>query len=261
MSLEAFFRRATRSVDAALGRYLPRDNSRLSQAMRYMVFPGGKRIRPIVVLAVAEALGAGKRAMPSACAVELIHSYSLIHDDLPCMDNADTRRGRPSCHKKFGEATAVLAGDALLTLAFEILPDAESARVLARLAGYRGMVGGQSLDLQKDADIREIHKKKTAALFAASAELGAIASGKYRREMRSYGHSLGLLFQAVDDLLDWKEEPDKLTLPGLFGEDEALRRANSFASASRRCIIFLKKRGNILRGIVDFVLAKVTRVA
>lgn len=261
MRLEAFFRGATRSVDAALRRYLPRDNARLSQAMRYMVFPGGKRIRPIVVLAVAEALGAGKRALPSACAVELVHSYSLIHDDLPCMDDADTRRGRPSCHRKFDEATAVLAGDALLTLAFEILPDAESARVLARHAGYRGMVGGQALDLEKRAPIREIHEKKTAALFAASAELGAIAAGKHRRQMRTYGRYLGLLFQAVDDLQDWKQEPDKLTLPGLLGEAEAIRRANSFASAARRCIMFLKQRGDILRGIVDVVLAKVARVA
>ncbi len=197
----------------------------LSEALRYSVLGGGKRIRPILVLASCEAAGGDpKKAMSAACAIELIHSYSLVHDDLPCMDNDDERRGKPSCHKKFGEATALLAGDALLTLAFQILAmnasknsatDAkrclEASGIIAYSAGISGMVGGQAIDLEfqgKEADLPTldyIHTHKTGALIAASTRVGAHLAGASPQKIEAlfqYGKSLGLLFQIIDDLLD-----------------------------------------------------------
>jgi len=208
-----------RLIDRELSKRLPRVSEKpqiLHKAMRYSVFPGGKRIRPIIVLEACKTCG-GKNhdALAAACAVELIHTYSLIHDDLPSMDDDDFRRGKPSCHKKFGEANAILAGDALLTLAFNILADdlapkiaVRAIRELSEAAGTHGMVGGQVLDIAKYKNIAIINRLKTAKLFEAAAKIGAICAGaseKKIKAMAGYGANIGMAFQLADDLTDKKE--------------------------------------------------------
>jgi geranylgeranyl diphosphate synthase type II len=223
-------------IEAALdARTAPQDGcpKRLREAMRYSLLAPGKRLRPILVLLAAEACGAGpEAAIPAACAVEMVHAYSLIHDDLPAMDNDDLRRGRPTCHKAFGEATAILAGDALLTLAFEVLaketqpPEVAAACcvALAEAAGAANMVGGQAADVdterevpkadgesplengeQKLAVLESIHHRKTGALIRASLRLGGLVAGAISGQLAvldSFGRRVGLTFQIVDDLLD-----------------------------------------------------------
>jgi geranylgeranyl diphosphate synthase, type II len=253
-------------LDAALRRFLPRRGvpPRLLAAMEYTLFNAGKRIRPALVLDVCEALrGDVRNALPAACAVEYIHTYSLIHDDLPAMDDDDVRRGKPSSHKKFDEATAILAGDGLLTAAFEALarvPDRSLAGPLAlslaRGAGAAGMVGGQVLDLAPKARLEEIHLKKTAALFEASTEMGAIAAGSPKtRDLARYGRHLGLAFQAVDDILD-RTEKGRKNYAILHGVEAAQRFAARAVGAAKRAIGFLGARGERLSRIADFVLAR-----
>lgn len=207
-------------------------------AMLYSLKNGGKRVRPMLVLAFCEACGKNpKDALPFACAVEMIHTYSLIHDDLPCMDDDDLRRGKPACHKQFGEANALLAGDGLLTLAFETITKAENiapenivraVKTLSNLAGYGGMIGGQIIDLlseDKQVDYETLHcidKLKTAALIKASALLGCIAAGVTDDAVLSaasnYAESIGFAFQVVDDILDVTADTKTLGKP--VGSDE-----------------------------------------
>jgi geranylgeranyl diphosphate synthase type II len=207
-------------VERELDHFLPSTGASptvLDEAMRYAVFGGGKRLRPAIVRLVATQFGGRDvDAVIPAAAVELVHTYSLVHDDLPCMDDDDLRRGRPTCHRVYGEAIAVLAGDALLTHAFELLArstirPAEMVAALARGAGPVGMVGGQVLDLAGGSDgltqarVEEIHAKKTAALLGAAAELGAHVGGASEKQVaaaRAYGQALGRCFQATDDILD-----------------------------------------------------------
>ena len=211
---------------------------RLHEALRYAVTGGGKRLRPAVVRLVGRALGAEDAALaPPAVALELVHTYSLVHDDLPCMDDDDLRRGRPTVHVAYDEATAVLVGDALLTLAFEVLSAAPAERagrlvaVLAAAAGGAGMVGGQVLDLTLPreaglAALLDMHARKTAALFGAAAEMGAVAAGAGEASCaaaRAYGLALGRCFQATDDLLD--VTGDAATLGKTPGKDARLARA------------------------------------
>ncbi|MDM8335504.1 polyprenyl synthetase family protein [Wolbachia pipientis] len=205
---------------AEINKFLPEDSqNKLISAMRYVLLAPAKYIRPSLVIASSRVFNVEvKKAIPIAAAVEFVHTYSLIHDDLPCMDNSDTRRGQLSCHKKFNEATAVLAGDALLTLAFEVLSSlnensnkrCEIIKVLSQAMGAKGMVRGQTLDIDTDFDkIKEIHLMKTAKLFAVSCEIGAIigdATDKQRRVLYDYGINLGLIFQAKDDVEDYKQE-------------------------------------------------------
>jgi len=240
----------------------------LDEALRYALLAGGKRLRPALVRMVcAQFGGSDEQAGPAAAAIEMVHTYSLVHDDLPCMDDDDLRRGRPTCHKVYGEAVAVLVGDALLTAAFECLgalDDArcgESIRILARAAGAAGMVGGQALDLAGSGDgidlqgVRRIHRMKTAALIAAACELGVIAAlgqiestDSRRVAMRGYGEALGLLFQAVDDVLDVTAdaavlgktpgkdaEADKPTLVAALGLDGARSACDELAQRARDC--------------------------
>lgn len=229
---------ARQEVDRILDRLLPRSEeppAALHTAMRYALFAGGKRLRPALTLAACEALGgAASAALAPAAALEMIHTYSLIHDDLPCMDDDDLRRGRPTCHKVHGEAVALLAGDALLTAAFGVLaaevadPDQarELAGLLARAAGSLGMVGGQVLDLEGEGAppgldrVEAIHRRKTAALLAACLEAGAVAAGaspERRALMAEAGLALGLAFQIQDDVLD--ETSDAAALGKTPGKD------------------------------------------
>ncbi len=213
--------------------------AQLIAAMRYAVLDGGKRLRPLLVLAACEAVaGARSAAMRAACAVELIHAYSLVHDDLPCMDDDVLRRGKPTAHVQFGEATALLAGDALQALAFELLTpedgtidaavQAALCRQLARAAGFAGMAGGQAIDLASvgrslaEAELRAMHRLKTGALLHASVMMGAACgdcSGTARQALSDYGHAIGLAFQIVDDVLD--VTADAATLGKTAGKDAA----------------------------------------
>ncbi len=248
----------------------------LLEAMRYSVLAPGKRLRPLLVLMAADAAGGTDRvALPAAAAVELIHVYSLIHDDLPAMDDDDLRRGQPTCHKQFGEAMAILAGDALLTLAFEVLPEsyppataAGCTLALARGAGLCGMVGGQVLDLAWEKrggsleDLENIHARKTGALFRTCLTLGVLAAQGERTGgpdpdllagLDDYGRCFGQAFQITDDLLDVEGSAEqtgkrvqkddargKLTYPGFLGADESRRRAHDLC---RQACMHLQRLG------------------
>ena len=267
-------------VDAALDRALPPESASpptLHRAMRHSVFAGGKRVRPILTLLTTELLGAElEPVVPAAAAIEMIHTYSLIHDDLPAMDDDDLRRGKPTCHKVYGEATAILAGDALQTLAFEVLsrePDgphraaarAEAVGLVATAAGAAGMVGGQELDLRHENTggdlpaLESIHTRKTCALIRASVLLGAIhadADLPAREALSRYGECIGLAFQITDDVLDVQsdsaqlgktagkdEAAGKLTYVSLLGLDESRRRARSLAAEARSLVEPLGEAG------------------
>jgi geranylgeranyl diphosphate synthase type II len=214
-------------VERELARLLAGGPSRLSQAMRYSVLSGGKRFRPLLLISSGKCFGVDRRILlPFACALELIHSYSLIHDDLPPMDDDDVRRGKPSCHRAFGENIALLAGDGLLTLAFEtlagaavpagLLPEKQAVvRMIGRRAGAEGMIGGQFLDISVEPDglpaelMEEIILKKTGALISAAVEVGAIlgrAAASEKRAILDYGRKVGLAFQIRDDLQDSRSE-------------------------------------------------------
>ncbi len=296
MNLGEYFKRRQRLVDRALERWVPGENEfppQVHQAMRYSLFAGGKRLRPILALAAADAVGGRPvDVLPLACALELIHTYSLIHDDLPSMDNDDLRRGKPTSHKIFGEALAILAGDALLTEAFHLLtrpelmrdvPPARRMRAIchvARAAGSTGMIGGQVLDMAAQGKeiethlLEYIHSHKTGALIAASVYAGAILGGGSARELKAlngYGEKLGLAFQVVDDLLDVQGEVKKLgkavrkdktrgkaTYPAFFGIAESHRKAEALIGEA---LIFLKSfngRASPLREIAKFILQRTT---
>jgi farnesyl diphosphate synthase len=263
VSLAEFLAGARSETEAALARLLPPAGGPLADAMRHSTLAGGKRLRPALVLALHDALGGSEapreEIVEAAAALELVHTYSLVHDDLPCMDDDALRRGKPTCHVVHGEAMALLAGDALQTLGFEVLAsrprgEAFSARradavlLLARAIGADGMAGGQALDLaasghghlelRTPARLREIHEKKTGRLLSASCELGAVlagADGGRRSAAARYGASLGILFQIADDLLDVTattavlgksagkdQAQEKLTYVSVHGVDGAL---------------------------------------
>lgn len=242
--IAAYQARSQSRVDAALDQLFaapPTELARLYQAMRYSVINGGKRVRPLLVYAACEALGGEpEQADGAACAVELIHAYSLVHDDLPAMDDDDLRRGQPTTHKAFDEALAILAGDGLQSLAFEVLADADrnphSAELrlsmiscLAHAAGPAGMVGGQAIDLGSvgqtldQSALETMHRHKTGALIEASVRLGALCSGRVdersMRALHTYAQAIGLAFQVQDDILD--VESDTATLGKTQGKDQA----------------------------------------
>lgn len=223
-------------INSALKEYLPAADDVVSQAMRYSVENGGKRIRPALLLEFCRVCGGDyKKAMPFACALEMIHTYSLIHDDLPCMDNDDFRRGKPSCHIAFGEEYALLAGDALLTLAFETAMKSnlsaeitvKAAKKLAKAAGVMGMVGGQVLDLQNEgkkvgvSDLQKTDELKTGELIRAACVLGCVCAGADDKKIAAaekYAHDIGIAFQIVDDILDVTSDEETLGKP--IGSDE-----------------------------------------
>jgi len=285
----AFLKRAREYTDGKLDAWIPKESAApqtLHKAMRYSLFAGGKRLRPALVLAASEAVGGTfDDAAPVACALEMIHTYSLIHDDLPAMDDDDLRRGRPTNHKVFGEAMAILAGDGLLTLALETLtrcPRKETipavVRCVAQGAGCQGMVGGQVLDLEgegKPADlsmVKAIHQWKTAALISVSCEGGALAAGATLKEsenMRSFGHKIGLAFQILDDILDCTssseqlgktpgkdQEAGKATYPSIMGLEKARSEAEGLIEAAEQELAAFGPKGNTLRELAQFVVER-----
>lgn len=262
--------RLTALVNEALGRALPKAALAppvLGEAMRYCLFSGGKRFRPLLCLGACEAVGAAARqALPVACAVELIHTYSLVHDDLPAMDNADERRGQPTCHRKFGEGNAILVGDALLTLAFERLggngtPRAlDIIRALGAACGTLGLIGGQVLDLQAvsqprsatERTLRDIAARKTAALITASVVVGALAGGAKPpqvKRLERYGHDIGLAFQLIDDVHDQEG------LSQALGADQARAEARRLIARAAEALGPFGKRADALRQLAAWLEA------
>lgn len=264
------------SLEKALDRYLPsagREPRTLHRAMRYSVFSGGKRIRPAILLESAKVCGGSrKNAMPLACAVEFIHTYSLIHDDLPAMDDDDYRRGKPSCHKAFGEAVAILAGDGLLTLAFQVIAKypvpaiaASAANELAAAIGTLGMAGGQALGLRSGQGkrsgkfFRKVNSLKTARLFEASAKLGAISARaglKKTAAISRYGESLGLAFQIADDIVDGGYRTGRAASARLVrARGDVLK----LITESKKELGIFGKRAGRLKKIADKIYGKIAR--
>ena len=270
MTYERFFKQHLVFIEKKLKGLLRAREARplsIHKAMQYAVFTGGKRFRPVLALAACEACcGKSRDAIQAALAIELIHTYSLVHDDLPALDNDDTRRGKPTCHKKFGEANAVLAGDALLTLAFEsivgIKPANRAVRVLfeiATAAGTHGMIGGQVADLEAPARKKTleehdfISRNKTGALIRVSAVSGALAAGAYAHTLKAvtrYGECLGLAFQVVDDILDEDGYCETMSVKAATQKavrliDQAKKEVRTFGRKARALIFladFLKAR-------------------
>lgn len=289
MTLSEYVARQQSRVDEALQRWVPRESTlpeSIHKAMRYSLFAGGKRIRPILCIAAAETVSDSPVGIEScACTLELIHTYSLIHDDLPALDNDDLRRGVPTCHKVFGDAIAILAGDALLTLAFQVLaqmdcPAERKVALIAELATAAGtvggMIGGQVCDLEgegrhPDAALLEtIHRAKTGALLRASLRTGAIYAGADDEQLGAlscYGEHVGLAFQIVDDVLDVEQSSEalgktagkdaqqhKITFPAVYGLERSREMAEEERLAAHLALQPFDERAERLREIADFIV-------
>ncbi len=295
MDLKAYLKEQCQRIDGALDLYLPKETElpySLHKAMRYSVFAGGKRVRPILMLAACQAVGGDTaRAIPAACAMEMIHTYSLIHDDLPAMDNDDFRRGNPTNHKVFGEAIAILAGDGLLTEAFKLISDPRFAkdtpaearlaviREIAVCAGSYGMVGGQVVDMEsegkEDIDlptVQYIHTHKTGALIKAAVVAGAILGGAGERQLAAitrYGEAAGLAFQIADDILDIEgtteeigkdagsdEARGKATYPAVMGLAAAKDEARAMMDEAMRALEIFGTEADPLREIAQYIVQR-----
>jgi geranylgeranyl diphosphate synthase type II len=276
-------------IDGALDRYSNLEDdcpAQLREAIRYSLLAPCKRLRPTLVLFAAEACGGAREAaLPAACAVEMIHTYSLIHDDLPAMDNDDLRRGRPTCHKAYGEAMAILAGDALLTLAFEILARdlrpavaAKACAALAEAAGATALVGGQADDLSLEhtagdlATLENIHRRKTGAMFLASLRLGGYTAGadeSQQSALEQFGKKIGLAFQIADDLLDVEgdeaamgkrvgkdSQHGKLTFPSLLGIEESRSRAQQLIDEACEALTPLGEKRAALEVLARYIVER-----
>jgi geranylgeranyl diphosphate synthase type II len=290
-NLDAFLASSTASVNAALDRFLPSETTKpatIHKAMRYSLFAGGKRMRPALVLAAAQACG-GKDsgAMPLACAVECIHTYSLIHDDLPAMDNDDYRRGKLTNHKVFGEGIAVLAGDALLTQAFEIAAQAKGwsryshrdlILELAKASGSLQLIAGQVADLEGEgkktsvAQLKYIHERKTSALLCCSARLGGMSancSAVQLKALTDFGYHVGLAFQVIDDILDVTQTSEKLgktagkdtkaqkaTYPSIVGLEKSRKIATQLTDKAFAALLPFKGRAVALEALAEFLLKR-----
>ncbi|HET6419754.1 MAG TPA: farnesyl diphosphate synthase [Geobacteraceae bacterium] len=295
MDLKKYLNDKCRIVDEALEKCLPGEDElpfTLHKSMHYSVFAGGKRVRPILVLAACEAVGGrAEDAMLAACAMEMIHTYSLIHDDLPAMDNDDYRRGKPTNHKVYGEATAILAGDALLTEAFILLGSPEFGASIdpekrlevigeiSRCAGSRGMIGGQMVDMESEgkpeidfATVQYIHTRKTGALIKASVRSGAILGGAdsgREAALVRYGEAIGLAFQIADDILDIEGtteeigkdagsdlERGKATYPAVIGISESKRRAAELVDVALDALSGFDEKADPLREIAKYIVLR-----
>jgi geranylgeranyl diphosphate synthase type II len=292
MTLREYIAVQQKAVETALDRWVPAESvnpETIHRAMRYSLFAGGKRIRPLLAIAAAETVSDAPAGIEAAaCALEMIHTYSLIHDDLPALDNDDLRRGRPTCHKVFGEAMAILAGDALLTLAFEVLARLDGldagrridlVRELATASGtVGGMIGGQVNDLEGEGKfptaelLESIHRAKTGALLRASVRMGAIYAGADMAQLAAltkFGEHIGLAFQIVDDILDVEQSSDelgktagkdaaqhKITFPAVYGIEESRRMAEDQRLAAHLALNPFDKRGARLRELADLVVER-----
>ncbi|HJT80919.1 MAG TPA: farnesyl diphosphate synthase [Chthoniobacterales bacterium] len=291
MDLRDYLKKRQRKIEKALDVYLPKGSTKpatIHRAMRYSLFAGGKRLRPVLCLAAAEACGGNiENALPLACAIECIHTYSLVHDDLPSMDNDDFRRGRPTCHKVFGEGIAVLAGDALLTEAFKIVARAKPSRrhdmatLLAEIAvaaGSQKLIAGQVADLEAEgkkvtrAQLRYIHQNKTAAILTTAVRLGAMsanATAKQLAAVTTLGQSLGLAFQIVDDILDVTQTSEKLgksagkdisaqkaTYPAVIGIEKSRLEARKLTRRAHSALKIFGSKGEALRELASYLLER-----
>ncbi|MFZ1220648.1 MAG: polyprenyl synthetase family protein [Chthoniobacterales bacterium] len=291
MELTSYLSARQKEVDRALDRFLPRASASpatIHKAMRYSLFAGGKRLRPVLCLAAADACGGpASAALPLACALECIHTYSLIHDDLPSMDNDDLRRGRATCHKVFGDGIAILAGDALLTIAFEIAAQAKETRrydlrqifrEIATAAGSQKLIAGQVADLEGEgrrinrAQLRYIHENKTAALLTCSVRLGAMAANARASELTAitaFGRALGLAFQVIDDILDVTQTSEKLgksagkdvaakkaTYPAVIGLEKSRAEARRLTAKAHAALANFGRSADRLREIAKHLLAR-----
>jgi len=291
MTLAEYMARQQKAVEAALDRWVPGEDENpatIHRAMRYSLFAGGKRVRPLLAMAAAEAVSDAPSGIEScACALEMIHTYSLIHDDLPALDNDDLRRGRPTCHKVFGDAMAILAGDALLTLAFEVLAklDAgaerrvELVRELATASGtVGGMIGGQVNDIEGEGKhptarlLESIHRAKTGALLRASVRMGAIYAGADAEQLAAlsgFGEHVGLAFQIVDDILDVEQSSEalgktagkdaaqnKITFPAVYGIERSRKMAEEERLAAHLALQPFDERAQRLRELADLVVRR-----
>jgi len=297
--LKRFLKDTSRRIERIFGQLFaskPQEPRILRQAMRYSLFAGGKRLRPCLAAAAAQCCGGSAgQTLKAGAALEMIHTYSLIHDDLPAMDDDDLRRGQPTNHKVFGEALAILAGDGLLTYAFEVAAanardrgldgaaSAELIRAIASGAGTCGMVAGQAADLQAESwqgrlsrrqaasRLEGIHLRKTAALIIASLEAGAILAGgsaAQRRSLRAYGRAIGLAFQIADDILDvvgdkkklGKKGSDaenrKLTYVSLYGLDGARAKASALTAEAHRHLLSFGRRAQVLHDLADYIITR-----
>lgn len=286
------FARIQREIDSALDAFLPvpqDSRAKLVEAMRHAAIGGGKRVRPLLLTATADLFGVSRTAsVNAACAVEAIHCYSLVHDDLPCMDDDDLRHGKPTVHKVYGEATAVLAGDALHALAFDILtqPDtstdpfvrAELVGCLAKASGHEGMAGGQMMDMEAEnhaydlAQVTRLQQLKTGALLAASVEMGAILGRlppEGRGPLRAYARDIGLAFQIADDLLDVEGDPDlagkalrkdegqgKATFVTLMGADKARAQARLLVDQAAGHLASYGEEARILQALARYIVER-----
>jgi geranylgeranyl diphosphate synthase type II len=292
MNLKTYLRTRQGEIDRALNRYLPKANTKpatLHKAMRYSLFAGGKRLRPILCLAAAEACrGNVDNALPLACAIECIHTYSLVHDDLPSMDNDDFRRGRPTCHKVFGEGIAVLAGDALLTIAFEIVSKAKPAprydmstllSETAVAAGSQKLIAGQVADLEAEGknvkrdQLQFIHENKTAAILKSSVRLGAMSANAEAKKLSAitrFGQRLGLAFQIIDDILDVTQTSEilgksagkdvaarKATYPAVIGLDKSRAEARRLTRQAHDTLsVFTGRDAEPLHALANYLLER-----
>jgi geranylgeranyl diphosphate synthase type II len=291
MNLGPYLTLQQKAIDRALDCYLPKAKvppATIHRAMRYSLFAGGKRLRPILCLSAAETCSGRKEdALPLACALECIHTYSLVHDDLPSMDNDDFRRGRPTCHKVFGDGIAVLAGDALLTIAFEIAAKArgsrrydlrEMLRELSLAASSRKLIAGQVADLEAEgkkvtrAQLRYIHENKTAAILTTSVRLGAMsanATAKQLAAITEFGRALGLAFQVIDDILDVTQTSEKLgksagkdiaarkaTYPSVIGLEKSRAEAQRLTRKAHSALFLFGAKAKRLHALANYLLQR-----
>ncbi|GAB6139182.1 polyprenyl synthetase family protein [Halanaerobaculum tunisiense] len=289
MKIKEFLETKRQLIDQALDNYLPVEDdkpTKLHQAMRYSVLAGGKRLRPILTLVAAKLVGGSDDdVLPAACAIELVHNYSLIHDDLPCMDDDDYRRGQPTNHQVFGTGLAVLAGDSLLTLAFEMMAQLEhlpndrvlqATNELAVAAGNQGMVGGQVADIEAETkqiskqELDYIHRHKTGALLKSAVRIGGVLAGANQEELAAfstYAQNLGLAFQIVDDILDIEGDVatlgkdvgsdldrQKATFPALYGLEEAKERAQELCQEAKEAVCIFGPEAEILLSLADYII-------
>lgn len=293
-SLHSLSKRKTLLVEKALQQVLPKESTKpatIHRAMRYSLLAGGKRLRPLLCLAAAEAcskdIGIVKKVLPIACALECLHTYSLIHDDLPAMDDDDLRRGKPTCHKVFGEGMAILAGDALLTKSFELLsqikppkryPLSQFLREMSVAAGSQQLISGQVADLEAEgkkvtlADVRFVHERKTGAMIVLSLRLGGMmanATPKQLKSLTDFGKALGLAFQIVDDILDVTQSSQQLgksagkdltakkaTYPAVIGLEASQKEAAKLTAKAHQALKIFGIRGTKLQSLAEQLLTR-----